>query len=103
MLRKGHRGHNHRERAGRDRQEGDGLREEEAANDSCYDESRSSHGEVANDDGSHPDEGCSHEEAVVHAHSIHQMVDSRLDGMVGENEIDSDHCVGPRPESIDDE
>ena len=77
----------------------DERREVGAGNGSCCGGSSNHHG-VENGDGSHRDGGCSHGKEVGPGRSSRQMVDSRLDGMVGANESGSGRCVELRLGSV---
>ena len=80
------------------------LREVEAKNGSCRDES-SNHRGAGSDDGNHRGEGCSHGVEVDHGRSSRQMVDNhrrrRLDEMVEESESGSGRYGESRLESVD--
>ena len=78
----------------------DELREVEAENGSCCGGSSIQRG-VGNGDGNHRDGGCSRGKEVALGRSSRQMVDSRLDGMVGASESGSGRCEEPRLVSMD--
>ena len=78
----------------------DELREVEAENGSCCGGS-STHRGAGNGDGSHRDGGYSHGKEAGLGHSSLQMVDSRLDEMVGANESGSGRCGEPRLVSME--
>lgn len=96
-------GRSRHEQVDRGRRSGDEPREVVVGNDSHHDESSNRHGEVVNDDGNHHDEGCNHELEVVRGRNSHLKVGSPLDEMVVEIVSGSDHYVGLRPGSMENE
>ena len=93
------RGSRHEQVAGNHRW-ADERGEAEVENDNCCGASNSHRG-VANGDGSHHDGGCIHGREVDPGRSNRQMVDSRLDGMMGASESGGGRYEESRLGSVD--